>query len=161
MSTIGPGSNIERLLDEYGLGANSLLADVFESDTDRLLLALLLEERDQDIVDAIDTASNDYNSKNRSVYWSNNFTVDSDGPPDKLTDSQGRIDFGFESSSLDLRFTDEIQVRFTKQGSDNSTIIYRQSDEFAADIPVDTQYIYIERGPNATTDPTVYVEAWP
>jgi len=158
--TLGPDSNIERLLDEYGVGANTWVADVFASDTDRLLLALLLEERDQDLVDALDAAKSEYNSDTTAVYWADNFTVDATGAPDALTDKQGRIDFGFEASSVDLRFTDDILVRFAEQGSDNSEIIYRKDDQHDSDIHVETQYMYVERGTDATTDTTVYVEAW-
>lgn len=41
----GPDARLETLLSDYGLGADSWVADAVESDTDRLLMALLLEQR--------------------------------------------------------------------------------------------------------------------
>ena len=52
-ATIGPNAQLERLLAQYDLDADSWASDLAESDTDRLLMALLLERRGQDVTQAI------------------------------------------------------------------------------------------------------------
>ncbi len=56
--TIGPNARVERVLSNYGLGADSLADDLVQSDQLRLQLAHLLEARGEDsIVDAEVAAS--------------------------------------------------------------------------------------------------------
>lgn len=52
-ATVGPDAQLERLLEKYDLDADSWAADLAENDTDRLLMALLLEQRGQDVTEAI------------------------------------------------------------------------------------------------------------
>jgi hypothetical protein len=161
-TTAGPGSNIESLLDEYGVGVNSWASDVFASDTDRLLLALLLEQRGQELVEALDEASSEYGDKDDGTqYYAQQFTVTQGGPPEDVTDEQGRLDFGFEASTVDLRFTDSIEVAFKPQGASNRVIEYRKQDQHAEGIPIETQTMGVVRAESAESDPTVWVEAWP
>lgn len=54
--TWGPHSRVERILSLYNLEAGTWAEDILESDTDRLLLATLLELRGQDLIDAVDEA---------------------------------------------------------------------------------------------------------
>ncbi|MFC6952225.1 hypothetical protein [Halorubellus litoreus] len=161
-TTAGPGSNIEALLDEYGVGVNSWVSDVFASDTDRLLLALLLEQRGQELVEALDDAQSEYTDEDSGTqYYAQQFTVTQSGPPEDVTDDQGRLDFGFEATSVDLRFTDSVEVAFKPQGNANRVIEYRKQDKHAEGIPVETQTMGVVRADSATSDPTVWVEAWP
>jgi hypothetical protein len=161
-TTAGPGSNIETFLDEYGVGANSWAADLFASDTDRLLLALLLEQRGQDLVEALDDAKSEYDEDDgETEYYAQKFTVTEDGPPEDVTDDQGRLDFGFEASTVDLRLTDAIEVAFQPEGNLNRVIEYRKQDQHASGIPVEARYAYLTRASGAEGDPTVWVEAWP
>ncbi|MFC6953522.1 hypothetical protein [Halorubellus litoreus] len=158
----GPNSRVEQLLGEYGVGANSWIEDIFKSDTDRLLLAILLEQREQDLIEALDDASSEYTDEDSGTqYYVQKFTVTQSGPPENLSDDQGRLDFGFEASTVDLRFSDSIEVAFKPEATSNRVIEYRKQDKHAEDIPVETQTMGVVRADSATSDPTVWVEAWP
>ena len=55
-NTWGPESRTEWILSLYNLEANSWADDLLQDDTNRLLLANLLELRGQDLIDAVDEA---------------------------------------------------------------------------------------------------------
>ena len=153
-TTAGPGSNIESLLDEYGIGANSWASDVFASDTDRLLLANLLELRDQDLVDALDEAGDDYqDQKQTATYHSEELTASTDWSETEL---------GFTASSIDLRITNaNVEIAFANPvGNDQNQVPYGTGDSPVVGIPAETSKVWLRRDPAAGSDATVQLDAW-
>jgi hypothetical protein len=51
-ASFGPKAQLELLLREYGLNADDWQADIFESDSERLLMALLQEVRGETLIES-------------------------------------------------------------------------------------------------------------
>jgi len=155
MSTIGPDSQIEQLLGEYGLGANSWMADIVQSDTDRLLLALLLEERGQDIITAVDQAQEEYSdTETTAAYTTAEITGGSEW--------SDPIDLGFIASSIDLRVSSaNAEVAFADPNQNEGIgVPYGTADSPIVGIPAETSKVWGRRDPAASSDTTVQLEAW-
>ncbi|WP_435332834.1 hypothetical protein [Haloarchaeobius sp. TZWWS8] len=149
----GPNSEIEKLLAEYGLGAHSWVSDVLQSDTDRLLMALLLEQRGQDLIDALDQASEEYREKTA------NYSTGSVTAGSEWSDA---IEFGLVASSIDLRVTNaNVEVAFADPNrNDDIGVPYTTDEAPIIGVPADTSKIWVRRDPSAGSDGTVQFEAW-
>jgi hypothetical protein len=56
IGTAGPGTTVEDVLSLYNLEAETWAEDALENDLKRLLVANILEQRDQDMIAAVDEA---------------------------------------------------------------------------------------------------------
>ena len=107
-TTIGPDSQVERILAKYGLEATSWPDDIVENDTDRLLLALLLEQRGENALEALNPESED---SQEAAYF-----VTESPLPVTSTDEE-RLNWGFPASSVTIwGFTEPIYVAFRSEG---------------------------------------------
>lgn len=157
-TTIGHDSRVEQVLGEYGLQADGLVDDLVESDTDRLLLALLLEQRDQDLIDALDDAqaSESGDPDTEARYYSAEYNVDNSERPE-----WAHVDFGLVASSVDLRISaNPIEIRFQSPGNDDSTIEYATDESPVVGIPAETSQMWVRTAKSATGDATVDIQAW-
>ncbi|AFO58418.1 MULTISPECIES: hypothetical protein [unclassified Natrinema] len=107
-STVGPNSPIERVLADYGVDASSWGEDFLEDDTERLLLALLLEHRGENAVEALNPESDD---NREAAYF-----VTEEPLPVTATDEE-RLNWGFPATSVTIwGFTEPIYVAFRSDG---------------------------------------------
>ncbi|WP_254763352.1 hypothetical protein [Natrinema marinum] len=107
-STFGPDSQVERILAKYGLEATSWPDDLVENDTNRLLLAQLLEQRGENALEAIDHQSED---SQEAPYF-----VTEEPLPVTSTDEE-RLNWGFSATSVTIwGFTEPIYVAFRSEG---------------------------------------------
>ncbi|WP_162991588.1 hypothetical protein [Halostella salina] len=156
-TSVGPNSVTEQLLSLYGLGATSWTDDIAQSDTDRLLAALLLELREESLLEVQAQSGDDYHendvgeSAQTAEYYADTVTLDGDGE---------RVDLGFIAESIDLRFDDDIAVAFKQSDQSNRTITYTSGVSPIASIPASTRYVWLSRADSAESDPTVQLEAW-
>ncbi len=108
-STVGPNSPIERVLADYGVDASSWGEDLVEDDTERLLLALLLEHRGENAVEALNPESDD---NREAAYF-----VTEEPLPVTSTDEE-RLNWGFPATSVTIwGFTE----RFTSRSARTAT----------------------------------------
>lgn len=129
--TIGPGSVVEQLLEDYGLNVDSVAGDLVESDTDRLLLALLLEQRGADNLQSasIDSTANDGRGSSSSAYFSG--TIQS--APNPVDDDDQPIEPDFQMTTIVVRsFASPIFIAFGEPTSATDRI---QLDPEAGDEP--------------------------
>ncbi|OAQ52117.1 hypothetical protein HTG_14130 [Natrinema mahii] len=107
-STVGPNSPIERVLEDYGVGASSWGEDLVESDTERLLLALLLEHRGENAVEALNPEADD---SQEAAYFV------TETPIAVTSTDENRLNWGFPASSVTIwGFTEPIYVAFRSDG---------------------------------------------
>jgi len=153
--TVGPNSKVEQILGEYGLGANSWAADIVQSDTDRLLLALLLENRGQDLITAVDQAGDEYSDTEKTATYE---TTEVTGG----TDWSDPIDIGFIASSIDIRVSNaDAEIAFADPTqSEGIGVPYATGDSPVVGIPAETSKVWVRRDPAASSDTTVQLEAW-
>jgi hypothetical protein len=151
--TIGPDSQVENLLAEYGLGANSMFEDIVENDTDRLLVALLLEQRGQDLVEALDSATQEYDDETTAKYISFDRTA---------TDDWDSVAWDFTTESIDVRISnaDALVAFADPTKSDNVEIAYATGESPIVGIPAETTEIWYKNDPSASSDASITVEAW-
>jgi len=154
--SVGPNAATEQLLSLYGLGANGWVDDIGQSDTDRLLAALLLELRDESLLEARESMDDGYHEDgvgdtSTATYYAD--SVDTDGDWE-------RVDLGFVADSIDLRFTDDVTVAFKEPDQQNAAITYTSDLQSVTDIPAETHYVWLKRAESAESDPTVQLEAW-
>jgi hypothetical protein len=153
--TPGPNSRIEQVLGEYGLGANSWAMDIVQSDTDRLLLALLLEQRGQDLIDAVDQASQEYSDTETTA----TYTTAEIAAGEEWSDA---VDLGFVSESIDLRVSNAaVEVAFANPSDNNDIgVPYSPDESPVVGVPAETSKLWVRRAPSAGSDGTVQLEAW-
>jgi len=156
--TVGPNALVERLLKEYGLAADSWAGDVVENDTDRLLMALLLEQRDgTDVIEAVDAARRSKTGTETTTadYWSSEGTI-------SLSGEWTEIKFGgLVSESVDLRITNaDAVVRFVEPGSDDADVYYATAESPIVGEPVETSKMWAKTDPRAGSDASLQVQAW-
>ncbi|ELY63577.1 hypothetical protein [Natrinema versiforme] len=107
-STIGPNSPIERVLADYGIDASSWSEDIVENDTERLLLALLLEQRGENAFEALNPESED---TQEAAYFV------TEEPLPVTTTEENRLKWGFPASSVTVwGFDEPIYVAFRSEG---------------------------------------------
>ncbi|ELY68141.1 hypothetical protein C489_09065 [Natrinema versiforme JCM 10478] len=108
-STIGPDSPIERVLEDYGVGASSWSEDLVESDTERLLLALLLEQRGENALEAIDSGAED---TQEAAYFV------TEEPRPVTSTEESRCKWGYPATSVTVwGFDEPIYVAFRSEGN--------------------------------------------
>ncbi len=138
------------MLSLYGLGANSWAADIVQSDTDRLLLALLLEQRGQDLIEATETASDEY-SDQTATYATTEVTADEEWSEP--------VEFGFVTSEIDLRISGaDVEVAFADPSGAASGVPYSTANSPVAGIPASTSKLWVRS--QSTTTATVRIEGW-
>lgn len=156
----GTGTKFDKLVNEYfPQREGNLIYQLLENETDALLAAILLEMQAMN-----DDGSGQYPQGSgpgkSSVYFADTFQVTTDGPAVDGEYVDGtRLDLGFVTDEIDLRFSDDIAVAFRNTG-DHRTITYRQEDSPVVGIAADSQYVWIKRAETATSDPVVHLEAW-
>ncbi|QCC57876.1 hypothetical protein NP511_04890 [Natrinema thermotolerans] len=153
-STVGPNSPIERVLEDYGVGASSWGEDLVESDTERLLLALLLEHRGENAVEALNPESED--SQEAAYFVTENpLVVDSI--------DENRLNWGYPATSVTVWGYDEpIYVAFRSEGD------YRKIPLEPGDAPyhaapeggLGASSAWIRKQSEDTNDTTVKVKAY-
>lgn len=152
-STIGPNSQVERILEEYGLDATSWPDDLIESDTERLLLALLLEQRGENALEAMDSQSGD-NQEAAYFVTEDPLVVDS-------TD-ESRLKWGFPATSVTIwGFSEPIYVAFRSEG-DYRKIPLSPSDSPYHEAPeggLGASSAWISKQSSDTNDTKVIVKA--
>ena len=157
-ATVGPDALVERLLEEYGLSTDSWAADVVEDDTERLLMALLLEQRDQtDVIEAVDAArrSGTGTETTTADYWSSEGEI-------TLGDDWTEIDFeGLVSESVDLRISNaDLVVRFEEPGADDADVFYGTAESPIVGVPAKTTKMWAKNDPSAGSNASLKVQAW-
>lgn len=157
-TTVGPQALVERMLADYGLGVDSWAGDIVERDTDRLLMALLLEQRGEaDVIDAVDAARRSDTSSDETTadYWSSEGAIG-------LGDNWTEIEFGgLESSSIDLRITNaDVVVRFAPPGRDSADVYYATAESPIVGEPVETTKMWAKTDPSAGSNAKLQVQAW-
>lgn len=149
------GEVVDALLAEY-IGPTTSLERAFRDETEALLAAVLLELRgDKSIPDAT------VNKTDEGTYSAFTVEVNEDGPVDQdqpNVDGQ-KIDLGAIWDRINLRFTDQIRIAFKSDDDQTRTITYDADDSPVTGLAVETQYIWLKRGPDATTNPEVQIEA--
>lgn len=153
-STIGPGSQVEQILAKYGLKATSWPDDLVENDTDRLLLAILLEQRGENALEALDTDDDD---SQEAAYF-----VTEDPLP--VTEAEeDRLKWGFPATSVTVwGFDEPIYVAFRSEGD------YRKIPLDPSDAPyhagpeggLGASAAWIRKRSSETADTTVKVKAY-
>ncbi|QFU83393.1 hypothetical protein [Natronorubrum aibiense] len=153
-STIGPNSQVERILSKYGLEATSWPDDILEDDTNRLLLALLLEQRGENALEAINPESDD---SQEAAYF-----VTEEPLPVTTTD-ENRLKWEFPATSVTIwGFDEPIYVAFRSEGD------YRKIPLSPADSPyhagpeggLGASAAWIRKQSSDTADTTVKVKAY-
>ena len=119
----GPNSPIETVLADYDLSAETVVDDVFRSDTDRLLLALLLERRGGDSVSELAVENRAGESRDATAEPSyRSETIEATAEPEE-------IDLGFNASTLSMRgFTAPVFVAFVDPTNDSDRIVLNPDD---------------------------------
>lgn len=158
-TTAGPGSNIESVLGEYGVGANSWVSDVFASDTDRLLLALLLEQRGQDLIEALDDAQNPTSADDGATYFS------TEEPESVDSKSWETLELGFSASAVTVHgFDAPIRVAFAEPDRANSAIrLSAKQSPFEVAPPTEefgTSVLHYRKEDSTTNDTQIEVLAF-
>ncbi|DAC85275.1 hypothetical protein [Natrinema versiforme] len=152
-STIGPDSQVERILDDYGLGATSWPDDLVENDTDRLLLALLLEQRGQNALEALDTADDD---SREAGYF-----VTEDALPVTSTDEE-KLNWGFSADSVTVwGFDEPLNIAFRSEGEYRKIPLQPSESPFtvAPEGGIDASSAWIRKMSSDASDTTVKVLA--
>ncbi|MGQ3412037.1 hypothetical protein ACT4ML_07205 [Natrinema sp. LN54] len=153
-STVGPNSPIERVLEDYGVGASSWGEDLVENDTERLLLALLLEHRGENAVEALNPEAED---SQEAAYF---VTED---PLPVTTAEENRLKWGFPATSVTVwGFDEPIYVAFRSEGN------YRKIPLEPSDAPyhagpeggLGASAAWIRKQSSDTADTTVKVKAY-
>lgn len=115
--TRGPDATVERVLADYGLDVETWAGDAFESDVERLLLALLLEQQGTESIQQaeIETiASQNSRQQGNPDYLSRSVTA---------TNEPNEIDLEFQASTLVARgFSDVVYVAFESPNSSDLRI---------------------------------------
>ncbi|MFA9415178.1 hypothetical protein [Natrinema sp. HArc-T2] len=153
-STIGPNSQVERILAKYGLEATSWGDDLLEDDTNRLLLALLLEQRGENALEAIDQQSDD---SQEAAYFV------TEEPLPVTTTEENRLNWGYPATSVTVwGFDEPIYVAFRSEGE------YRKIPLAPSDSPyhagpeggLGASSAWISKQSSSTADTQVKVKAY-
>lgn len=153
-STIGPNSPIEQVLADYGIDASSWTEDIVESDTERLLLALLLEQRGENAVEALNPESED---TQEAAYFV------TEEPLPVTTTEENRLKWGYPATSVTVwGFDEPIYVAFRSEGD------YRKIPLEPSDSPyhagpeggLGASAAWISKQSSETNDTTVKVKAY-
>jgi len=153
-STIGPNSQVERILAKYGLEATSWPDDILENDTNRLLLALLLEQRGENALEAIDQQSDD---SQEAAYFV------TEEPLPVTTTEENRLNWGYPATSVTVwGFDEPVYVAFRSEGE------YRKIPLAPSDAPyhagpeggLGASSVWISKQSSSTPDTQVKVKAY-
>lgn len=147
---------IRRYFPEYPTG----LSDQQQADPLAYLLAaqLLQNEGVQPKDFSLETDETTAN------YYAEEYTVTSNGPrvggeePENV-DGQ-KIDLGEPFDRVDLRIDDDVVIAFNAPNNDHREIRYRVEDSPIIGKEAQTRYIWLKRADSATSDPTVFLEAY-
>ncbi|ELY99478.1 hypothetical protein [Natrialba asiatica] len=116
-STIGPNSPIEQVLADYGIDASSWTEDIVENDTERLLLALLLEQRGENAVEALNPESED---TQEAAYFV------TEEPLPVTSTEENRLKWGYPATSVTVwGFDEPIYVAFRSEFDEPIYVAFR------------------------------------
>ncbi|NLV09357.1 hypothetical protein GOC74_05360 [Halomicrobium mukohataei] len=149
MSTVGPDSVIERVLSEYNIGADSWHEDLFESDTDRLLLALLLEQRGEQYLGETSTSD-------EPTYFVTEEPVSVDS-----VNQQG-LDWGFPADTVTVwGFDEPVLVSFQQTGTNREIPLTAAEAPFSLSPPggLNTSKLWYRQMTESAADTTLKVLA--
>lgn len=139
---------ISRLLQKYFGEPHS---ELFRDEEEALLAALLMESRGETSVPDSATKTDE------ATYAAVSVTVDDAGPTDQTPPSVdgAKIDLGAIYSGFNLRFSDAVEIAFKESGK--RWIPYRADESPVTGVQAETRYVWVRRGEEATTDPTVII----
>ena len=152
-STIGPDSQVERILQDYGLSATSWPDDLVENDTDRLLLALLLEQRGESALEATNTESED---RQEAAYFV------TEEPLPVTSTEEGQLNWGFPASSVTIwGFDAPVYVAFRSNGNNRRIPLTPSESPFnlAPEGGLDSSMIRIRKPTEESNDTEIKVLA--
>jgi hypothetical protein len=150
---------IDALLADY-FGPRSLWERIFRDEEEALQAATLLELRgEKSIPDAATAAAS---STDTASYEPLSFEVNDEGPikQDHESVENTQIDLGAIWDHVNLRFDHQIKVAYRDPSETaNAWVTYDADDSPLPAIEVETQYLWLKRGPDADANPTVQIEA--
>lgn len=97
-------------------------------------------------------------------YFAEEYTATTSGPrvggnePEEVDGT--RIDLGETYEAVDLRFDDDVVVAFNGTNNDHRDVKYRAKDSPVVGRQAQTRYIWLRRAESASSDPTVFLEAY-
>lgn len=142
---IGAETEIDQLIRRYFPGrSQSFLYQLAENEEAVLLACLLLELRGEVAEGSTDDTTGDYHSEELTLGDNSTETVELEWAPDRW----------------DLRFDDDIVVRFTDESKPNVDIDYAKEESPVTGIPVRTSVVELEKADSADKDPVVSVQGW-
>ena len=148
-SSIGPNSQVERILAKYGLEATSWGDDLVENDTNRLLLALLLEQRGENALEALNTEADD---SQEAGY----FVTEEPLPVVSENEDDHHLNWQFPAKSVTIwGFDEPIYVAFRSEGDYRKIPLTPSESPFtvAPEGGLDASSVWI-RKPNSSTNDT-------
>lgn len=141
---VGGDTDVDTLIARYFPGrSKSIVYQLFESEIAVLLACILMEMRGDVAEGSHDDTTGDY--------YSAELTLDGDQQPIQLEWAPDR---------WDLRYSDDIVVRFTDEAQQHSEITYLKEESPVVGIPVRTSVVELEAADSATSTPTVRVQGW-
>ena len=152
-STIGPNSQVERILAKYGLEATSWGDDLVENDTNRLLLALLLEQRGENALEAIDTQPDDSQEAGYFV---------TEEPLPVVSTDEERLNWGFPANTVNVwGFDAPIYVAFRSEGNYRKIPLQPSESPFSVSPEggIDASSIWVSKPDSTTNDTEIKVLA--
>jgi len=147
---------IRRYYPQYPAG----LARQELASSEEYLLASILRQLEGKTPDDYDLEDDDQEAN----YFAEAYTATVDGPRvggDEPEEVDGtKVDLGERYDAVDLRFTDDVVVAFKNSNNPHRDVKYREQDSPVVGRPAQSRYIWIRRADSATSDPTVFVEAY-
>ena len=154
-SSIGPDSQVERILSKYGLEATSWGDDLLEDDTNRLLLALLLEQRGENALEAIDHQPDD---SQEAGY----FVTEEPLPVVSTNEDDQMLNWGFPASTVTIwGFTEPVYVAFRGEGANRKIPLTPSESPFTLSTEggVNASSIWVRKPDSSTNDTQIKILA--
>ncbi|SES70195.1 hypothetical protein [Natrinema hispanicum] len=152
-SSIGPNSQVERILSKYGLEATSWGDDLLEDDTNRLLLALLLEQRGENALEAIDHQPDDNQEAGYFV---------TEEPLPVVSTGEERLNWQFPAKSVTIwGFDEPVYVAFRSEGDYRKIPLTPSESPFtiAPEGGLDASSVWIRKPSDSSNDTEIKVLA--
>jgi hypothetical protein len=161
LGQIGVDNPVADVIRRYFPGYPEGMSGQVFADPEVALLAALIKQG-EDVEPADYEMDEDEQTDNN--YFAEKFTVTAGGPtvggeePEYVDGA--KINLGMTVDAVDLRFTDAIEVAFKGPNEDHRLIEYRAEDSPIVGKEATTSAMWVTRADAATSDPTLYVEAY-
>lgn len=145
------------LLGDY-FGPKTRRDRLFRDEEEALLTAVLLELRGEKSIPSAMSAQR----TDTADYEAIEVTVEDDGLAGDAEEivADHKLNLNTIWDSFNLRFDDQIQIAFKSPNSAADPFVTHDADDSPIPgVALESQYIWLKKGPNATTDPTVRIEA--